>query len=159
MVSSQHGKQGFQEWGEEFIRKVDSLFHEKPENNNNLMQKIDDFFDQARNSFGKIPVDVYETDEEWFVTADLPGIKKEQLDLKLMANEITIKIRHQEEQETTNDKQKYHYIERKVQQNQRTIRLPFPVNRKTTSATFRNGQLIIKGPKPKKVDYSMEIED
>ena len=157
-MSNQQGKQGFQEWGEEFIRKVDALLHDKPDNNN-LMQKIDDFFDQARSSYSKIPVDVFVTDDEWFVTADLPGIKKEQLDLRLMANEITIKIRHQEEVETANDKQKYYYKERKVKQNQRTIRLPFPVNRKTASATFRNGQLMIKGPNPKNTHYSMEIDD
>lgn len=150
-------KYGFQEWGEEFIRKVDTLLHETP--NNNLMRKIDDFFNQAKSNFSNIPVDVYETDDEWYVTADLPGIKKNQLDLRLHGNEITIKIRHVEETKADDETQKYYFRERKLHQNQRTIRLPFIVNRKTASAQFNNGQLIIKGPKDKNSNYQIEIED
>ncbi|GAA0306619.1 HSP20 family protein [Gracilibacillus halotolerans] len=153
-----HDKNGFQEWGEEFIRKVDALLHETPDNNN-IMRKIDDFFEQAKSNFSKIPVDIYETDDEWYVTADLPGVKKSQLDLRLHGNEITIKVRHQEDTKTEDKMQKYYYRERKVHHNQRTVRLPFSVNRKTASAQFNNGQLIIKGPKDKNSNYRLEIED
>ncbi|SHM64548.1 Hsp20/alpha crystallin family protein [Gracilibacillus kekensis] len=132
------------EWGEDFIKKLDAFLYEKP--TRNVMERMDSFFEQAKIS-KQIPVDVVETADEWIVKVDLPGVKKEQIELQLLGNQITVSVNYNEETEKFDEAYHYYHKERRRQRNQRTITLPYAVDKKSAKASFHNGVLEIKGPK------------
>ncbi len=132
------------EWGEDLIKKLDAFLYEKP--TRNVMETIDSFFEQAKGS-KQIPVDVVETSNEWVVRVDLPGIKKEQIELKILGNQITITVNHKEETENYDESYHYYHKERRQQRKQRTVTLPYAVDKDSAKASFQNGVLEIKGPK------------
>ncbi|GAE94523.1 small heat shock protein [Gracilibacillus boraciitolerans JCM 21714] len=141
--------------GEDFIKKLDSFLYDKP--TRNVMETIDSFFEQAKIP-KQIPVDVVETDTEWMVQVDLPGLKKEQIELKLLGNQITIIVHHKEEKEKYDESFQYYRKERRQHRNQRTITLPYAVDKKSAKASFHNGVLEIKGPKSQTDTGSITID-
>ena len=95
---------------------------------------------------GKFPkVDVIDRDAEIVVRAELPGVNKEDLDVSLSDNLLTIRAKtHQEKKE-----EKGHYHRREIShgQSQRTLRLPANVEGDKTTASFKDGILEIVAPK------------
>ncbi|SER89453.1 Molecular chaperone IbpA, HSP20 family [Gracilibacillus ureilyticus] len=143
-------------WGEDFIRKLDAFLYEKPARN--IMETIDQFFDNAKGGYERIPVDIAETDDEWIISFDLPGIKKEQIKLAILGNVITISVTHKEETEQYDQTYHYYRKERKAHNKERTVTLPFTIDRDMAKAKFDNGLLQIKCPKNKQDKNFMSIE-
>ncbi|WP_163539960.1 Hsp20/alpha crystallin family protein [Gracilibacillus sp. YIM 98692] len=146
---------GIPEWGEDLMKRLDAFLYEKP--TRNIMESIDSFFDQAK-GYRKIPVDVKETETEWIVLVELPGIKRDQVQIKLLGNQIQLTVSHDEETEKYDQNTHYYHKERRKQNNQRLITLPYPVDRKTAKARFYNGVLEIRGPKGKIDQNTLHIE-
>ncbi|KIX11354.1 Hsp20/alpha crystallin family protein [Dethiosulfatarculus sandiegensis] len=91
------------------------------------------------------------------VTAELPGLKPEELDISLNGDVLTIKGEKKEELEE--DHKGYHLIERRYGEFSRSFRLPDEVDRESLKATHKNG--IVKIVLPKKAKESstaIEIE-
>ncbi|UCE97390.1 MAG: Hsp20/alpha crystallin family protein [Dehalococcoidia bacterium] len=86
-------------------------------------------------------IDVYEEKGELVVKAELPGISKEDLDVTLEGDKLTIKAEKQEEiaEETT-----LHKRERYYGQYFRSVTLPYPVLENGISATMENGVLELR---------------
>ncbi len=104
-------------------------------------------------------VDVYEDDESVVVNADLPGIKKEDIDLSITGDTLTLKGEKKQEEEIKEED--YHRIERAYGTFQRTITLPAPVNADKVEASYTDGVLEVKMPKkeevkPKKIDVKVK---
>ena len=98
-------------------------------------------------SFGQITpqVNVSETDKEYKVTAELPGIEEKDIEVSLGQNVLTLKGEKRAERE---DQQKnYHLMERSFGSFQRTIALPVEVDHDKVSASFKNGVLTVRLPK------------
>ncbi|WP_163580420.1 Hsp20/alpha crystallin family protein [Gracilibacillus saliphilus] len=148
-------KGGIPEWGEDFIKKLDAFLYEKP--TRNVMETIDSFFEQAKVP-KQIPVDVAETEQEWIVSVDLPGLQKDQIQLRIVGNQITVMIDHHEETEQYDESYHYYHKERRQHRNERTITLPYAVDKRTAKASFQNGVLEIRGPKTKKDNDSITID-
>jgi HSP20 family protein len=90
-------------------------------------------------------LDVYREKDDLVVKAELPGIKKKELDISLEDDMLTIKAEKKQE-EVTDDAD--HYIsERRFGQYSRTIKLPFHVDAEKISATFKNGLLEMRLPR------------
>jgi HSP20 family protein len=90
-------------------------------------------------------VDVSETGEAIHVTAELPGMKEDDIDVTLSDGNLVIRGEKKAEKE---DKQKnYHRIERSYGSFQRSIPLPAEVDDKKVDASFKNGVLNIVLPK------------
>ncbi len=75
---------------------MDRLFTESP--NQGLLQSMDDFFTQAK-PFGGFPVDFTENSKEYIINAQLPGVKKEQIELEILPQYVTITVHQQEKVE------------------------------------------------------------
>jgi len=121
-----------------------------------LRDEIDRMFDDF---FGTLPerlttgwenvwspsVDISETDDEIIVTAELPGVKKEDIKISLQDNVLT--IRGEKKQEKEHKDENYHRIERAYGSFQRSFTLPTPVNTDKIKASFKDGVLKIQLPK------------
>ena len=91
------------------------------------------------------PVDIYETDNEVVVRADLPGIDQRDLDIRLENNVLTLKGERKMEQEVKEDN--YHRIESAYGTFVRSFTLPAIVEEDKIKAEYKNGVLKIVLPK------------
>jgi HSP20 family protein len=93
-----------------------------------------------------IPVmDMVETATEYVVRLELPGFHKENLDISLTGDLLTITGKRATAPEI--DGEGYLVRERAVGKFARTIRLPAPVAEKRVSAEYRDGVLVLCLPK------------
>jgi len=79
------------------------------------------------------------------VSCDLPGVKKEDLDITLHEGHVTIKAERKETHDVENDK--VHRSERSYGSVERTINLPKNCDVSNAEAKLENGVLSIKFPK------------
>ena len=99
----------------------------------------------------RIPaVDVAETDTAYQVKAELPGIRKEDLDVTVDDGVLTIKAEHNDNQEQTGNGQLIRQ-ERSYGKFVRSLRLGANVDEETITAEYRDGVLHITLPKTKEV--------
>ena len=91
-------------------------------------------------------VDIYEDKDKITVTAELPGMKKENIDVSLHGNALTVSGERKEEEEERREGENYR-SERYFGRFQRTITLPTPVDPNKIQASYRDGVLTITCPK------------
>jgi len=120
---------------------------------------FDDFFrglDAAPRGFSTqgfgnfIPtVDVKESEKEFMIKAELPGVEEKDVEVTVTKDAVTIKGEKKEEKE---DKDKsYYYMERSYGSFQRVIPLDAETESDKAQASFKNGVLNITVPKSKSV--------
>jgi HSP20 family protein len=90
-------------------------------------------------------VDIYEEGDHLVVKAELPGIDKNDLIVRLLDNALIIS--GEKKTERTEGNRDYYRIERSSGSFERNIRLPEGVNTEKATARFRNGILEIRLPK------------
>jgi HSP20 family protein len=94
---------------------------------------------------GEIAVDMYESDEALVVTAALPGVKPEEVDITITGDSLCIK--GETKSETKVEKGNYLRQERRYGAFARTIVLPVPVQTDKAEAKFKDGVLTLSIPK------------
>lgn len=104
-------------------------------------------------------VDVVERDGKLLISADLPGVKKD--DVKVDINQDLVTIQGQRHQEKSSNERGYYQSERSYGSFYRTIQLPEGANTESASATFRDGvlQIEIAAPTQQARGRSLEIRD
>jgi len=102
-------------------------------------------------------LDVKETDKQYVVEAELPGVAKDDINIDLNEGTLTIAVRRDETVEEQNDC--YVHRERRTGSMQRALYLP-DVTREGASAKFENGVLSLTLEKQAnaKQDRSITIE-
>jgi HSP20 family protein len=90
-------------------------------------------------------VDIYETESELVVTADLPGINEKDLDVRVENNMLT--IRGERKLEKTVNEDNMLRVERAYGSFSRSFSLPNTVNTEAIKADYRDGVLTVKMPK------------
>ena len=90
-------------------------------------------------------VDIYEKEDSYVVRADLPGIKKEDIEIDLKDN--TLAVRGEKKFNGKSDKENYVRIERKYGKFVRNIRLSDNVDSGKIKASYKDGVLEINIPK------------
>jgi HSP20 family protein len=90
---------------------------------------------------GAVPVDVTEEDGRITVRADLPGVEKEEINVK--ADEEKIEIMAESAQEVKEENEKYYRKERSSRTFQRTVAWPKPVDPETIEAEYEDGVLTV----------------
>lgn len=90
-------------------------------------------------------MDMRDTGDEIVFTFEMPGVKKEDIDLSL--TETMLRIDAKREEEVEESKGAYLYRERTYRGYHRTIPLPAEVDADRAEATFRNGVLDVRLPK------------
>jgi HSP20 family protein len=90
-------------------------------------------------------MDLAEKDGEYEITAELPGIDENNVEIKLSNRTLTIKGEKQEEKE---EKDKDYYLsERRYGSFQRSFQLPEGIDTDKIEASFAKGVLTVKLPK------------
>jgi HSP20 family protein len=90
-------------------------------------------------------MDVVENAEEYIVRLEAPGIHKENLDINLVGEILTITGNREMVPEIEGEG--YLVKERMIGKFARTIRLPLPVAEKKVAAEYRDGVLVVHLPK------------
>ena len=90
-------------------------------------------------------IDVSETDDEYKIEAELPGINQKEIDVKIDNNILTIKGKKEDTKEKKD--KNYHLRERYYGTFQRSISLPSNIESDKIDASFKNGVLHIVVPK------------
>ncbi len=130
----------------EMDRLWDSFFERRPAR----VEEVSEWFPS---------LDVSETDSEYMVKVEVPGIDPKDINISLMNNLLTIKgeKKHEKEEKEEN----YHLVERSYGSFTRTIRLPSQVQNDKINATYKNGVLKVVLPKTeeaKKKEIKIEVE-
>jgi HSP20 family protein len=90
-------------------------------------------------------VDVYEEGSHIVVKADLPGISKDDIEITLTDQNLTITGEKKKEEKV--EKKDYYRLERSYGSFRRSIALPADLNTDKAKASFKDGVLEIKVPK------------
>lgn len=90
-------------------------------------------------------VDVQETDKEVIVTAEIPGVEKG--DIKLRVHDSTLEISAEKKQEKEERKKGYYLAERSYNKFYKVLTLPAKVLSEKAKATYKNGVLEVRLPK------------
>lgn len=97
----------------------------------------------------RFPIDMYETEDEVMVEANLPGIKPEDVDVTITGNTIRIKGEAKAEREIK--RENYLRQERRYGAFSRSISLPTGLETDKAEATFESGVLKLTIPKAEEI--------
>lgn len=125
---------------------------------------FDDVFEQMRKMFDQVqdfggsgmPVDIKEQKGDVVVTADLPGVQKEDIDLK--ADSEKLEIAAQSSQEVKEENEKYLRRERSARHYRRSISWPSPVDAESITAEYKEGVLRVEAEKEEEEGRNIDIE-
>jgi len=103
------------------------------------------------------PCDIYETDAEIVVCAELPGLRREEIHVTVERNILTLAGERHFDGENTRD---YHRAERSSGEFMRSFALPNTVDPNRIRAEFNNGLLTVSLPKreeaqPKQIEVNV----
>lgn len=98
-------------------------------------------------------VDVCQTDDGWEITAELPGVDQDDIDLRLDGDMLTISGEKRDERK--DDKNRF--VERSYGSFTRSFQLPFTPDPDKVTADCDRGVLTIKLPKAAEQDKSRRI--
>ncbi len=133
-----------------------------------LRRDVDRLFDDlwpndegATNGEGTVwrpSVDIRETDHEFLIHADLPGISKEDLEITVVDGRLMIKGQRHRENESKEGGA--HRVERAYGTFTRTFDLPAAVDTEAVAATYKDGVLSVTVPKaeeakPKQIEVKV----
>ena len=90
-------------------------------------------------------VDLTESDKEFVVRLEIPGVHKENMDIGLEGNVLTISGRREFRKE--GEDEEYIWREREEGKFVRSLRLPKPVSEDKVLAAYENGILTVRLPK------------
>jgi HSP20 family protein len=104
------------------------------------------------------PIDLSETEDSYVLEADVPGLNKEDLELVVVDNLVTIKGERKHQSEAR--REGYHRFERQYGSFQRTFEIPGGFKADAVQAAFENGVLRVTLPKreeskPKQIEVKI----
>lgn len=105
------------------------------------------------------PIEMFEKEDKFVVKAELPGMKKEEIDISVVGDTLTIKGERKAETEVKEED--YYCCERSYGSFFRSITVPAAVDTDKIEAAYENGILEVSLPKvpevkPKKVEISVK---
>lgn len=107
---------------------------------------VDDFPPPTTAGMWAPAVNVSENGDELVLTAELPGVRQEDVEIDLENNVLTIRGEKREER-TEGEEGRFHLWERRYGSFQRSFTLPRTVKSDAIKATFRDGILTVHMPK------------
>lgn len=125
----------------------------------NFSDIMDEFFNDAvrskRDTF--VPgIDISETDDQFLISAELPGMDKDDIEISLENRQLSISGERKFEKKE--DGKKFHRVETRYGSFNRSFQLPDNVDEESIEATYENGLLNISIDKAEdKVKKKIEI--
>ena len=99
------------------------------------------FTSQARRGLWSPRVEAFQKGDQFLVRAELPGLKKDDVQVELTEDALTIHGERRDEREE--EREGYYHSERQYGQFHRTVPLPEGVITESAQASFKNGVLEI----------------
>ena len=90
-------------------------------------------------------LEVFEHENEYLVTAELPGLEEKDFQIEVHGNVLT--LRGEKRSEQSGEEKGRHFSERVYGEFRRGIELPVEVSSDKASASFKNGVLTVTLPK------------
>jgi HSP20 family protein len=140
-------------------REIDRMFEEFPFLR---LGRLSDFEPLRRMRESRLTVptlDMYEEKNEVVVKAELPGMAKEDIDIKLSDSTLTLKGEKKKEEEVK--EKDYYRCEREYGSFLRTVQLPAEVKADGAKATFKDGILEVrlqKSEEAKKKEVHVQVK-
>jgi len=97
-------------------------------------------------------MDLIEDKDCYLIHADVPGFKKDEIQLNIKDGMLTLTGEHHQSKEERDPDRKYHRIERSSGSLHRSIRLPDSVKQDEISASCEHGLLKIVLPKDERLE-------
>ena len=122
-----------------------------------LQREVDRLFDEFARGFGTLAagngslmpsMDISETDKEFVITAELPGLERKDVEISLEDNVLTIRGEKKIEASPDDKNKNVHVSERSYGVFYRVLELPGKVDPASVQATMSKGVLKITIPKP-----------
>mgnify|MGYP003572331254 CR=1 FL=1 len=103
-------------------------------------------------------IDISETPDAYLVAAELPGVEKQDVHVTVLENRLFIK--GEKKQETREEKQNVHRVERAYGAFSRSFDLPRAVEAEKITAAYKDGVLRVSVPKaeeakPKQIEVNV----
>jgi HSP20 family protein len=102
-----------------------------------------------------MPVDIREEENKVIISADIPGVSKE--DISLKADEEKLEITAEGSQEIKEENEKYIRKERSQRMYRRTIPWPKSIDTDTVEASYEDGVLEVEADKEESDSKDVEI--
>lgn len=118
-------------WQDQMNRIFDTALHFRPE-------------EEALTTWAP-SVDIYETENELVIKADLPEVSEKDIDVRIENNMLTIRGERKFEQKVKEEN--YLRVERSYGSFGRSFSLPATVNAEAIKAEYKNGVLTVAVPK------------
>lgn len=102
------------------------------------------------------PIDIREEDGQLIISADMPGVEKEEINVK--ADENQVEISAESSAEVKEENEKYLRRERRSRKFRRTVPWPKNVDPETVSAEYEDGVLEVSAEIEEDSGMSVEVE-
>lgn len=129
---------------QQFVDRMDNLFS----------RSFKSFQGQILNDF---PVETIEKEDTIYVKAEVPGYRREDIQIEMVGNRIKITLDTEETVTLKTDTE--NASKKTIHRKERIITLPFNIPNNSTSATLENGILIISIPKESISYHFVDIDD
>lgn len=122
-----------------------------------MNRDFDDFFDMLPiRRDNRMKCDIYEKDNKYYIEMEVPGFKKEDIDISLKDGYLTIKAEKKTSNEEKDENKKFLRKERNYFKTERSFNLG-NIDEENIDASFENGILIIVIPKAEENKRTIEI--
>ncbi|MFB6344675.1 MAG: Hsp20/alpha crystallin family protein [bacterium] len=118
-------------------RQLDDMFRKEESDDTNGSQAISGWSPR---------VDVYEEGNDLVFELDAPGLHKDDLDVSIEDNRLTIRGERREEKDVEDEDRNYYRSERIYGQFQRSFALPDKVEASEIDASYDDGVLTVRAP-------------
>jgi len=102
-------------------------------------------FGRWSSAMESMAIDLVEADDEFVVTADLPGFERDEVEIEVTDHTLRIEAEHEEA--TEEREADYLRQERRHESARRSIRLPDEVDKEAVKARMKNGVLTVTLPR------------
>ena len=125
-----------------------SPWHELDQLTNRLSQLFADDMPASANGGSWMPaVNIEESGDELVLSAEVPGMTRDDIDVEVENNILTIRGEKSEERREGDEGKRYHLWERRYGSFQRSFTLPRTVRAEDIAAEYRDGVLTVRMPK------------
>lgn len=118
---------------------------------------LDDFFTSAPRVGEPFKVDIQENDEGYVVEADLPGVSKDQVEIEMNEDKLSMSVKYEEEKNEDDKEKNYIHRERRNVSMSRGAVLK-NADAEGITAKLEDGVLTINVPKKAPASNSHKIE-
>ncbi len=133
------------DWFYRPMMEMDRLFDELDRNFNRMFSRPLRRRFLAKPTMGMPPIDIKDMGDRYVMEADLPGLKKEDIEIEIKEDRLSLKA--ETKSETREEGENYLRQERSSRSFYREIPVPGDVMTEQAEASFKNGVLEISLPK------------